>query len=175
MSEKFKLNRLVSRQKGFTMAELLVTVVILIIITSVTVFYYGGLTSNARDVRRRADLNYLSKLLAVYYLDHGFFPTYNTAGVSPLSCELTLYPRTSGCNDLLSELRSYSAKLPFDPNDRYLQGSDQCLGGSCYQYITPDPAHSVSCVCARLENAEGVNNPPLCQSNGHNYCLQVSY
>lgn len=175
MLDKLRLKAFGSAEKGFTLMELMVAVVILIIITSVTVFYYGGITSNARDVKRKVDLNYLSKLLVVYYLDHGFFPTYNTAGVSTLSCEVTLYPGESGCNDLLTELRTYSAKIPFDPSDKYLQDSNRCAGGSCYQYITPDPAHSVSCICARLENPEGRVNPPLCQSDEHNYCLQVSY
>lgn len=162
------------KQKGFTLVELLITVVILVILASVTVFYYGGITSKARDARRVEDLDYLRKVLSVYYIDHGFFPTFKTVGIAPLSCEVTLYP-DEGCSDLLTELRTYSAKIPFDPSDTYKQGPNQCDGGECYQYITPDPAHSVSCVCANLENPDNLGTSTACQSADHNFCLQVSY
>lgn len=161
-------------QDGFTLVELLIAVTILIILASVTVFYYGGITSKARDSRRIGDLDYLRKLLSVYYIDHGFFPTSNTAGVRPLSCEVTLYP-DEGCEDLISELRTYSQKIPFDPSDAFVKGENQCDEGNCYQYITPDPAHSVSCICANLEEPQPGGNSPICQSADHNYCLQVSY
>lgn len=154
--------------------ELLIAVTILVILASVTVFYYGGITAKARDARRIEDLDYIRKVLAVYYIDHGFFPTITTAGISPLSCEVTLH--TEGeCSNLISELRRYSQKIPFDPADSYAQGAGKCSGGSCYQYITPDPGHSISCICANLENPNLAGSSTACQSADHNYCLQVSY
>lgn len=161
-------------QIGFTLFELLIAVVILIILSSVTVFYYGGVTAKARDARRMEDLDYIRKVLAVYYIDHGFFPTLSTAGIKPLSCDVTLHTK-GDCENLISELRVYSQKIPFDPADSYSESSDKCSGGGCYRYITPDPGHSISCVCANLENPETVTTSTACQSSEHNYCLQVSY
>ncbi len=154
--------------------ELLVAVVILIILASVTMFNYGGITAKARDARRIEDLDYIRKVLAVYYIDHGFFPTLTTAGIRPMSCEVTLNA-DSDCAGLISELKVYSQKIPFDPADSYKEGPNKCEGGSCYQYITPDPGHSISCICANLENPETVPTSTACQSADHNYCLQVSY
>lgn len=162
------------KKNGFSLVELLVAVTILVILASVTVFNYGGVTSKARDARRIEDLDYLRKVLAVYYIDHGFFPTITSAGISPLSCEVTLHAEGE-CESLISELRVYSQKIPYDPADSHSHGSDKCSGGSCYQYITPDPGHSISCVCANLENPDNVVNSTACQSADHNYCLQVSY
>lgn len=167
-------NEKLSNQSGLTIMEILVVVVILIILTMVAIFNYSGVTSSARDARRREDLSYLSKILAVYYLDHGFFPTYSTAGISPLSCYLTVYPRPE-CTGLLTELRGYSEKIPFDPSDQFLQGEEQCANGSCYKYVTSDPAHSISCVCANLDKPPADSHSPVCQVEGYNYCIQVSY
>lgn len=165
----------VNQQKGFTLTELLVVLVILAIMASIAIFSYIGVISSARDSKRKADLVFLQKLLTVYYLDHGFFPTYTTAGISPLSCKLTLYPDSPECVNLISELRFYSAKIPFDPSDSYRQGADNCQKGNCYDYITPDPAHSVSCICAGLEDGSSRNKPSACSGSTYNYCLQVSF
>lgn len=162
-------------QRGVTLIELMVVLVILAILVVSSIFSFSGIVSSARDAKRKADINFLQKLLAAYYLDHGFFPTAETAGVSPLNCQLTLHPVSPECVSLLSELKVYSPKIPFDPSDRYLTGENNCQNGRCYEYITPDPAHTVSCICAGLENATSDNKPPSCGNTQYNYCLQISF
>lgn len=168
---KFKYKK----QPGFTLIELMIVVVIMLILSTIVAIFVGGVTRSARDAQRKTDLDYMRKLLSVYYMDHGFFPTHQTAGISPLSCVITLYPSPE-CQGLLDELKVYSPKIPFDPNDKYLRkGDNYCENNSCYHYTTPDPAHSVSCICANLEEADSASTPPICQNTEKNYCLQLSF
>lgn len=161
-------------QKGLTLIELLVVMVIIAILAVVTAFNFIGLTSKARDTRRKTDLDFFYKVLTTYHLDHGFFPTFQTAGISSLNCTITPFP-TPECESLLSELRVYTQKIPFDPSDNSTPDHNDCSGASCYKYITPDPAHSVSCICAQLENTNEVRRPPSCNGAEQNYCIQVLF
>lgn len=160
--------------KGFSLVELLIVITIFIILVSISVFFLtNNIISSARDARRKLDVNFIRDLLSAYYIDHGFFPTEQTAGISPLSCWLTI-PPVSGCAVLVDELKIYSPKIPIDPRDNSVLGHN-CENSTCYTYITPDAAHSVSCICAQLENVKTIQKPPACNSSGQNYCIQITF
>src|SRR3989338_1480589 len=57
--------------QGFTLVELLVVISIIAILSVVGVTIYSGVQKNARDARRKADVESISNALEVHYNDTG--------------------------------------------------------------------------------------------------------
>src|SRR3990172_10027955 len=64
-----------SRQRGFTLVELLVVVAIIAILVSVGAVSYSTAQRNARNAQRASDLNKIALALEEFYSDHGFYPS----------------------------------------------------------------------------------------------------
>ncbi len=62
------------KQKGFTLVELLVVISIMSVLTVVAISSFRTAQTKSRDVRRKNDLNSISKALNMYYNDVGSFP-----------------------------------------------------------------------------------------------------
>lgn len=62
-----KLLRTRKNQKGFTLVELLIAITILAILAVIGVTTYSGLQTNARNARRRADVDQIAKSIEVHY------------------------------------------------------------------------------------------------------------
>jgi type II secretion system protein G len=67
-----------NKQRGFTIVELLVVIVVIAILAAITIVAYNGIQQRARDSSIRADLANLSKKLELYNADNGTYPTSNT-------------------------------------------------------------------------------------------------
>lgn len=63
------------RQKGFTIVELLIVIVVIGILAAITIVAYGGIQSKARVAAVSAALSQASQKLAVYQVDNGNYPT----------------------------------------------------------------------------------------------------
>lgn len=61
------LPRSSGNSQGFTLIELLITITIIAILAVVGVTVYSGIQKNARDARRRADIDSISKAIEVHY------------------------------------------------------------------------------------------------------------
>ena len=59
---------------GFTLVELMVTIMIISILTVITVSQFQTAKKKANDAQRKGDLNALNKALQMYYADYGVFP-----------------------------------------------------------------------------------------------------
>jgi general secretion pathway protein G len=68
-----------SREEGFTLAELLVVVVILGILAAVVVFAVGNSTDNAKSSACDAERSTLETAIEAYRAQTGEYPTSNTA------------------------------------------------------------------------------------------------
>lgn len=67
---------------GFTLVELLVVISIMSILTVITVSQFVTARKRSRDVKRKGDLNSLSKALNMYFTDYGYFPVSNAGQVT---------------------------------------------------------------------------------------------
>lgn len=70
------------KKKGFTLIELLVVISIMSILTIITVGQFVTARKRSRDVKRKGDLNSLSKALNMYFTDYGYFPPSNAGQVT---------------------------------------------------------------------------------------------
>ncbi|MDK2899180.1 MAG: hypothetical protein PWQ10_367, partial [Patescibacteria group bacterium] len=60
---------------AFTIVELLIVIVIIGILAAITLVSYTGITSKANIATVQSDLSNASKKLAMYYAEHGTYPT----------------------------------------------------------------------------------------------------
>lgn len=63
-----------NKQRGFTIVELLIVIVIIAILAAITIVAYNGIQQRANDSRRMNDANAMTKALAQYYVRNGSFP-----------------------------------------------------------------------------------------------------
>jgi type II secretory pathway pseudopilin PulG len=63
------------KQLGFTMIELLVVTTIIIVITAIGLVSYTAANRNARNGKRKADLEMVRQALVLYRTDNGSYPS----------------------------------------------------------------------------------------------------
>lgn len=79
-------------QKGFTIVELLITIVVIAILASITVVGYSGIQERARSAAWVSALSSWEQVFRLYKVDKGNY--YNTGGY--LICLGTNYPAADG-------------------------------------------------------------------------------
>src|SRR5262245_5118921 len=72
MREKMKRSR---RASGFTLFEVILVLVILIILTSSVSYYVIGAQKKANRNAAKAQIGFIEKMLTGYYMDIGAYPT----------------------------------------------------------------------------------------------------
>jgi len=86
-----------AEEKGFTIVEMLVVIVVIGILVGISVISYNGIQQRSRDSERGSDVTQIKIALEKYYADKSRYPL-NCAGspcaVSALSNELTNYMKT---------------------------------------------------------------------------------
>jgi type II secretion system protein G len=81
--------------KGFTLVELLIVIVILGILAAVTVFAVGGVTGTAEDNACQVELATIQTAVEAYNVDNGEYPT----AVSQLGAYLREIPSGFSVDD----------------------------------------------------------------------------
>lgn len=131
------------KQKGFTIVELLIVIVVIGILAAITIVAYNGVQQRARDAERRSEMASVEKALQMYFIDNASYPT----------CSNTVYvPGTASGSCHLSSIASslvpkYMNSLPTDPlnsgNDVYQyaygyrkQGATSFTGDQSNNFIT---------------------------------------
>jgi type II secretion system protein G len=64
-----------AKQKGFTIVELLIVIVVIGILAAITVVAYNGVQNRANDIAIQSDLNNIAKKIRVYQAENGAYPT----------------------------------------------------------------------------------------------------
>lgn len=106
-------------QKGFTLIEIMVVVVIMGILAALVVPKLMGRTDDARIMAARQDLSTLMQALKLYRLDNSRYPS-TEQGLNSLVAKPTSGPEARGWKN-----GGYIDKLPKDP------------WGNPYQYLSP--------------------------------------
>lgn len=61
-------------QKGFTIVELLIVIVVIGILAALVLNTFSGVQARARDTQRQTDINAIATQLEVYYNDNSGYP-----------------------------------------------------------------------------------------------------
>lgn len=130
-------------KKGFTLIELLVTISIIGVLVTITTFGLKGARENARDAKRKADLETIKGTLALYYQDCRTYP-------SPVV--------KNGMNSLPDTVigQTIAGRPDCDPANTYISETpaDPQTGTRDYYYSYPYPSGGNGYIlCAALENA----------------------
>lgn len=176
-------------QKGFTLIELLVVIAIIGLLASVVLLALNGARAKARDAKRIADLNQLTKAMELYAADHnGQYPQTDDAysvywGSS--SCNgpivvggpgVTADPNCGHCNRwcwLSDALKNYIGQMPKDPlNDsgHYFYYNSTVAGNSQYYGIGAS-AFEDSGNVSKFSNPNGIYPGGYELGPAVNYCL----
>jgi general secretion pathway protein G len=107
------------KQKGFTLIEIMVVLVILGVMAALVVPRVIGRTDDARKVAAKSDITSIMNALKLYKLDNMRYPT-NQQGLEALVHKPTVSPMPTSYKD-----GGYIDKLPTDP------------WGEPYQYQNP--------------------------------------
>ena len=107
----------INRQRGFTIVELLIVIVVIGILAAIVIVAYSGVQNRAKDTMRTSDIVSVQKALELYRVDNGTYPSVGTDNIGYAVSTLSgaLVP-------------IYLARLPNDPNTsltnyQYVRGS----------------------------------------------------
>lgn len=116
-----------SQQKGFTIVELLIVIVVIGILAAITIVAYNGIQQRARDSERSQELNTIQKALELYQADKGGYPLCGATSGPNLTPVLTSGTVSACLTDEL--VPAYISAVPSDPTN---SGAFQYWYGSGY-------------------------------------------
>lgn len=120
-----------AKQRGFTIVELLIVIVVIAILAAITIVAYNGVQARARDAVRKNDLAELVKATQLYAADKGDFAEVN-CGSSGSGWLPSDYDGTGPAVSINTCLISggYLSKELRDPG-----GLASCTGLTCFAYM----------------------------------------
>ena len=126
--------------KGFTLVELLIVIVIIGILAAISIVSYNGVIGKARDSQRVQDMNTIKKALMMYDTENGgvrITTTYNPTASSAGGWD------DSTQEKWLSFLESGHGKMPVDPtNKRNTSYPGASSSNRVYFYYCYSPDHA---------------------------------
>lgn len=77
------------KQKGFTIVELLIVIVVIAILAAISIVAFTGIQQRGRDSGRQADISNISKALVAYTTDGNAWPVTGAAAETALNSYTT--------------------------------------------------------------------------------------
>lgn len=116
-------------KKGFTVVELLVTISIIGILTSITFASFAQSQKKARMTKRISDLKAMQNALEFYYAVNKSYPNTNSLWIS--ECKEF---EAAGTNVIPGLVPNYISRIPTDPQSSPDTSSGRPSGKNCYLY-----------------------------------------
>lgn len=104
-------------ERGFTIVELLVVIVVIGILAAITIVSYSGISQRAQLVALQSDLSNASDVLKLYRAENGAYPAAIDCSTSPAANTICL--KSSSGN-----LLTYQAEVSTSPRSFHLSGSN---------------------------------------------------
>lgn len=138
----------VKKNRGFTLIELTVVMCILALLAIAGLTSYAATQRNARDAKRKSDLEAVSLALEAYRVDHGKYPSVG-----------------GGWPNLSTYLSPYLSTIPQDPKSgqQYRWNGNNCYDSGGGVFVCQDFE-----LCAALETAPSGGSS--CANPGTDYC-----
>jgi prepilin-type N-terminal cleavage/methylation domain-containing protein len=163
-------------EKGFTLVELLITVSILAVITTLTLVNYNGSNAKARDAQRKSDFRAIRTALEQYKLDTGSYPLAGTTTFPAQSVQIQAATPSPGVGEtqftaLMSTLVSgYLPRAFSDPRNTTIYRYRYTVNDSGAGSFTLETCLETATDPQRYQNSSGtftVLNP--CTATAPNY------
>ena len=166
---------------GFTLVELLITIVIIGILAAVSIVSYNGIQAQARDAKRKQDLSQIAKYISMYEAQIG--PMYKKSGcgqyddgVGWVNSRDTSFGYTKSIMDCLVESGIASSAISDD--------KPHCGGLKCHAYMKytcVQDGEVATYLYANLESrdhsseytASGCNGETVANLYGMNYYVKL--
>ena len=85
-----------SNQRGFTIVELLIVIVVIAILAAISITAYTGMSNRAKSVHYASVINTYDKELKMYLANHGHYPQLEPGVTSACLGSAENYPATAG-------------------------------------------------------------------------------
>lgn len=174
LSNKFKVKKFTTnpkgftlvRSEGFTLVELLIVITIIAILSAIALVSYSSFTKNARDTKRKTDLNFVQAALEQYFADQHYYPEAgsgecpdNEDGQLRFGCSLTSPDGSKGYLSTVPQ-ESITTNSPYS----YVPSPTGCDNSTtlCNSY----------CLFAQMENSSNGKEDTECPLLGnYNYSV----
>ncbi len=152
---------MISKNKGFTLVELLVVISILGVLATIALGSFRSSQARGRDAERKSDLKQIVSSLELYYADHGKYPVSVSGSIG--GCPSTSQSAcTWGSGQFTDTKTVYFKVIPKDPLSAY----------SYYYRIVDAGTYQKFQLFAHLENTK---DPSIILSSPYaNNCGSVS-